>query len=135
MLNWSLIGQLIRFGLVGGVATVVHMGGFAALIELAGMRPIYANVISFALATTVAFIGHNWWTFRQTSGAGRPVAAAGWRYITITLTGFAVSSGIVYAVTEMAEANYVYAIILILAIVPLGQFLMSKFWAFREKPA
>ena len=126
--------EAARFGVVGVIATIVHLGGFSALVEFADVRPIWANVIGFAAAMVVGFCGHHWWTFRYQSQPRRGVAGAGTRYAIITLTGFGVSSAIVYLVTEVALARYEYAIALILLIVPGSQFLMSKFWAFRTRP-
>lgn len=123
--------EAARFGVVGVIATIVHLGGFAALVEFLAVRPVWANVIGFAAAMVVGFCGHHWWTFREQHAPRRDVAGAGSRYAVITLTGFGVSSAIVYLVTEVASAPYEYAIALILAIVPGSQFLMSKFWAFR----
>lgn len=63
----SRVGELARFGTVGGVAFVVDTGLFNLLRfgpgGLLEDKPITAKIISVAVATVVAWIGNRLWTF------------------------------------------------------------------------
>jgi putative flippase GtrA len=66
----SLIREIAKFGVVGIVALVVDIGLFNILRFAGGEGPLYdkpisAKVISVAVATTVAYIGNRYWTFRH----------------------------------------------------------------------
>ena len=65
----ALITQLVRFGLVGTVGLVVDVVVFNALRvtvfapESLDAGPVYAKVVSTALAIGVNWIGNRYWTF------------------------------------------------------------------------
>jgi putative flippase GtrA len=124
--------QYARFGTVGLAAAAIHVSMFMAAIELAGFAPMAANFVAFAIAVLVSFFGHFQWTFRgQTAdgGWGRRRTAL-LRFIIVALTGLTLNSLAVYLVVELLVWPYYYAIFLMLSVVPLVVFALSKFWAF-----
>jgi len=62
----SLIRELVKFGIVGGVAFVVDVGLFNVMLHLTD-KPLTSKTISTIAATTVAYIGNRHWTFRKRS--------------------------------------------------------------------
>lgn len=65
-----LVHEIAKFGLVGLVALVVDVGLFNLLRFAGGEGPFYdkpltAKAISVAVATTVAYFGNRYWTFRN----------------------------------------------------------------------
>jgi len=65
-----LVHELMKFGVVGGVAFVVDVGSFNALMYAGGDGPLHdeplmAKTVSVVLGTTVAFAGNRQWTFRH----------------------------------------------------------------------
>jgi putative flippase GtrA len=80
--------RLIRFGLVGGLATAAY-AVFVAVFTQCGLGPVTASVIAYAAAGAVSYLGHKRVTFRSggahavelprfvlTLGLGIAVAAA-----------------------------------------------------------
>ena len=124
--------QYARFGTVGIAAAAVHVLMFTASIELAGLAPLVANFVAFAVAVVVSFFGHFRWTFRgHTAGDGwERQCAAFSRFVIVALTGFALNSLAVYVVVNLLAWPYYYAIILMIAAVPPLVFALNKFWAF-----
>lgn len=55
----KLIGQIMKFGIIGVIATIVDWGIFALLVEIYGMTNIFASVITLktwkAVATVISF--------------------------------------------------------------------------------
>lgn len=90
----GLLGELLRFGTVGGVAFVVDMGLFN-LLALGGMplasRPTTAKIISAFVATVVSWVLNRSWTFRSSATSSR------WReFLTFALVnGAAIAVGAV----------------------------------------
>jgi len=70
----KLLLQFVRFGLVGGVGFVVDFGVFNLLRatvfapEAVHEGPIFAKLISTALAILVNWVGNRFWTFRDHRG-------------------------------------------------------------------
>ena len=52
------------------------------------------------------------------------------KFIVVTLIGLCLNSLAVYMVTEALALPYVYAILLMVSVVPITVFLLSKIWAF-----
>jgi putative flippase GtrA len=130
----QVAAQLVRFGAVGGLATLVHVGFFTLGIELFGFRPMVSNLVAFCLAVIVSFIGHFWWTFRhqpavRMKGSCLPWAAF-FRFTVVAVTGLALNSLAVFLVVNQFNLSYGYACVLMITAVPFCTFMLSKFWAF-----
>jgi putative flippase GtrA len=77
----TLVREIAKFGIVGLIALVVDVGLFNLLRYAGGEGPFYdrpltAKVISVIAATTVAYFGNRFWTFRHRgrTGMGREYA-------------------------------------------------------------
>ena len=65
-----LVHEVAKFGIVGLVALVVDVGLFNLLRFAGGEGPMYdkpltAKIVSVSVATTVAYFGNRYWTFRH----------------------------------------------------------------------
>ena len=124
-----LYREMIKFGVVGGVAFVVDVGLFNLLRHTAlDDKPSTAKVISAGVATVVAWVGNRTWTFRRRRN--RPVhheAAL-----------FFVSNGIalLIGVGAIAFSHYVLDFTSLAAdnvanLVGIGLGTLFRFWAYR----
>jgi putative flippase GtrA len=130
--NLDLARQYLRFGLVGGVATLIHVLIFAGAIERFACPPLLANVIGFAVAVGVSFFGHYHWTFALEAAHARPFARLALaRFAAVALLGLILNSAVVGLITGLLGLDYVYAIPPMILVVPVVLFLLGKFWAFR----
>jgi len=59
-----LVRELMKFGVVGGVAFVVDVGLFNLLLHLTD-KPLTSKAVSTIVATTVSYAGNRHWTFRR----------------------------------------------------------------------
>lgn len=123
-----LLYQCLRFGVVGALATAIHLGLFALLIELLDMRPFWANFPAFAVALIVGFVGHRLWTFRC-KGTEQNWSSAFPKFAGTALFGLALNSSIVSGI-EAAGLGYGYSMVLMATLTPGAVFVISKFWAF-----
>jgi putative flippase GtrA len=64
-----LVRELMKFGVVGGVAFVVDIGVFNLLLN-ATDKPLTSKTLSTVVATTVAYLGNRHWTFRRRNRSG-----------------------------------------------------------------
>lgn len=127
--------QYLTFGSVGLAATAVHVLAFVTLIELTATSPLLANLLAFALAVLVSFGGHRRWTFRPEAADLRDPKAALLKFIMVALLGLTLNSAAVYLIVELLELPYWYALLVMVGIVPLIVFLISKHWVFAGSAA
>lgn len=131
----TLAYQYVRFGVVGLVATAVHVGFFVLLIEWLTVRPLSANVVAFCIAVLVSYLGNFHWTFRADAqtldkdDCRQPIIFL--KFAVVAVTGLLLNTLAVYMVMEVLQLPYGYALIVMVGLVPIVVFLLNKFWAFR----
>lgn len=124
----QLLKQLSRFGVVGLVATVVHVAVGLSLHNGVGMAPLWANLIAFCCAVGVSFLGQTRLTFPHATADG----GAFLRFASVAITGLGANQVIVWVVTSALGGPYWLALAIIVATVPLLTFTLLKFWALRN---
>jgi len=65
-----LVHEVMKFGVVGGVALAVDLGVFNLLRVGFDLQVIRSKVIATVIATTVAYFGNRHWTFRHRDRPG-----------------------------------------------------------------
>lgn len=68
----KLLGELVKFGIVGAFDTVLHFGLFNLLYQV-GWEPLIANGLAIIVAVISSYLLNRYWTFahRARSGVGR----------------------------------------------------------------
>ncbi len=62
----QLVRELMKFGVIGTVAFAIDVGLFNLLLHLTD-KPLTSKALSTVAATTVAYAGNRYWTFRRRS--------------------------------------------------------------------
>jgi len=124
-----LVRELMKFGVVGGVAFVVDVGLFNLLLHLTD-KPLTSKTISTIAATTVAYAGNRTWTFRRRS---RSTVRREYSLFFL-LNGV----GMLIALTCLAISHYLLGYTSTLAdnvaanVVGLGLGTAFRFWSYRR---
>ena len=130
----ALVRELSKFGAVGITAFAIDLAIFNVLLQ-SGFESLLAKTISTVLATTVAFIGNRFWTWRHRGHTNMA------RQYTLFFLLNAVGLGI--GLTCLAISHYVLGAIWPEFQSPLadnisGQFIgtavgtVFRFWAYRR---
>ena len=64
----TLVHEIAKFGIIGMISLVIDVGLFNLLLFGGGPltnKPITAKIVSVAVATTFAYFGNRYWTFRH----------------------------------------------------------------------
>lgn len=120
--------QGLQFALVGGTAAATHLLAVGLLVYLAEMHPLVANVLAFLVAFVVSYNGHALLTFAQTGARDRAVVV---RYFVVASLSFWVNELLYAAALRWLDWNYLVSLVLVLLLVAVGTFVLSKFWAFK----
>jgi putative flippase GtrA len=82
--------RIVRFGLVGLIATGVHTGVSLCVYRFLGLPPVVANGTGFCIALLFSMAGHSRFTFRQSLSWSRAA-----RFVTVALSSVLFSSTVV----------------------------------------
>lgn len=124
----DLFKQIIRFILVGTVAALVQLSALYFLVDFLNWHPLNANILAFILAFVVSYSGHQFWTFGSIKTRNREAL---WRFFIVAISSFLLNQSLFYIFLIHFHVYYLWALIIVLMIVPPITFILSKLWAFR----
>jgi putative flippase GtrA len=89
----SIVGQLIRFGIAGGISTVIYLAVYLpmSIYVFSRSNAVYAVPFAFAAAVTVGYFLHSRWSFKGHS-SGQAGAATQIKFISVQASGMALNS-------------------------------------------
>lgn len=121
------IAGLLRFGLMGGLATSVY---FAIAIGLhqTGLGPNTTSAIAIAISVVVSFVVQSRVTFQ--TGRFEPKEAG--RFLVVGLIGLTVSRVVISTVHLRAEQPFWVAALVVCLVVPITNFTAMNFWVFAS---
>ncbi len=123
-----MLAQLIRFGLVGGLATLTHVLVAITVRALFQAPPQAANLVGFAAAVVLSYLGHARFTFGVDTQSG----AQAWRFVMLSGLSLLLSSGAVWMITDRLGYPFPLAMAAVTVLVPVGSYVAMRFWVFAE---
>jgi len=133
--RWRLLGQVLRFGVVGVAGFVVDAGVLLGGLAL-GLGPWLGRVLSYLAAASTTFALNRAWTFRD-AGRARPLRQWG-LFLAVNLVGFACNYGTYAALLGLVPLVSAYPVLGVAAgsLAGLaGNFLLSRRFVFRAPAA
>lgn len=125
-----MIGQLVRFGIVGVSAVCVHWLVVATLVPALDLHPLVANVFGSLSAFQVSYWGHRIWTFRARSLDHRQTLP---RFIIVACASFSINETLYFLLLHYTCLDYRIALFIILGSVASITFVLSRQWAFHQR--
>lgn len=128
LLRHPLSFQLVRYGIIGGLAAIVYFTVVIVLVEIAYFQPLIANLCGFFSGFLISFLGHRFWTFSETS---RTVRDSLHCFFLIATFNFVGNQTLYYFLFAKLHMQYIFALVLVLGFMALITFCLSKWWVFR----
>jgi putative flippase GtrA len=124
----ELLGQLARYALTGGLASIVNIGVYWVLAA-GGMDPNLAWGFGYVAAVIVGYIVHSRWSFR---GHGRRdnLARTGGRFVIVSLVSFGLNQFWVWLLVQHMELPLWSPYPLVLGVTPFVIFALNRRWVF-----
>ncbi|MFV0244799.1 MAG: GtrA family protein [Qingshengfaniella sp.] len=129
-----VLGQVIRFGITGITATLVHFLVLTGAVEILGLSPVLANGLAFSVAVSVTYLGQSRWVFHAKAVRGTAAAGRLSRFAVSVLAGLAGNMGIMALATRGLGLDYRIGFAAGLILVPVATFVLNKFWVFGARP-
>jgi putative flippase GtrA len=123
----AAVQQVLRFAVVGVVATAVHYSILTALVEIGHVNKIVATTIGYTIGTIVSYALNRRFTFQA---RGTPVVASFAKYAVLYGIG-AVLNAAIFGALVHAGLHYLLAQIAATGIVLFWNFLGARFVVFR----
>ena len=121
----GLIEQILKFGVVGGIAFVIDFGVMVALTELAGLDPVVSATISFVVSVVFNYLASMRFVFarREDMGRGREFAI----FVVLSVVGLVINDALMWAGPNLKIAAT--------AIVMVWNFVTRKVFLEGDAPA
>ncbi len=130
----NTLQQLLRFGIIGVIATLIHAILFHTLYINQLFSSLPANLISFIVAFTVSYLGHLKWTFVIKDVPKRTYPLF-WktlfRFLPTALLGLTVNITAGWLIIEYLQLSHYYFLGIVVFFTPALTFLISKYWVFK----
>ncbi len=120
--------SVFRFGVVGVIATALHVSIGLALYNILDVSALWANFIAFCLSFSVSYAGNYGWTYKSTAAHRSSLP----RFFVATMLALALNQGIVFVVTDLLQGSYPVALVLVVTLVPPVSYVLGRFWVFRN---
>lgn len=126
----TLLGQLFRYGIVGGLAFVVDYGNLWILTELFGLHYLLSAAIAFILGLTCNYLLSTRFVFGESRLNNAWAEFAG--FLIIGLVGLALNELIMYVTHGLMGMHYMLGKIISTIIVFFWNFLARRFMLFKS---
>ena len=93
----TMLPELLKFGIVGGIGTVIDLGGAAVLHGKYHVEPLAAKAVSTSIATVLTYLGSRFWTFKHREN--QELKREALLFIALNLVGLAIAEAVVGLVT------------------------------------
>lgn len=131
-INKEVCAQFLKFGIVGISNTVISYVTYIVLINL-GVYYILANIIGFVLSVINSFFWNNKYVFKISDGGKRNWAYSLFKtFLSYAGTGLILANILLMIWVEYFKLpEWIGPLINLIITIPLN-FIINKFWAFRE---
>ena len=123
LLNNKLFKQIIKFGIVGGLAFIIDYGIYTLLSQLLGIYYILASIISFSISVIFNYILSIKWVFDVTK---KQTTKDFIIFIVLSVIGLIINSIILYICVELFNIHDMICKIIATIIVMVYNFITRK---------
>lgn len=125
----DLIGQIVRFGLTGGLLTVLVAAGYWVVAELFGVEPLLSMTLNYLVFTGLGYFLHSRWSFKG-HGSRDKAAARTMRFFTVNTLGFLLNQFFVWLLVKQMDGPTWWPVVPVLFVTPLVTFALNRKWVF-----
>jgi putative flippase GtrA len=119
--------EFLRYAAVGVGNTIVTLASYSGLLA-AGSPYVAASASAFILGALTSYLGNRTWTFARTEIPHRTAAP---RYLAVVSLGLLTDVATIAALVDGLGASKLLAQVLVIPVVAVQGFVLSRLWAFR----
>ncbi|MBM6689297.1 GtrA family protein [Collinsella tanakaei] len=119
-----LLAQIMKFGVVGVIATVIDFGVMIFLTEVFGINPVASATVSFTVSVIFNYLASMRYVFSHREGMSRQREFV--IFIILSVIGLAINDALMWVGTEMTPVDYRIVKVLATAVVMVWNFVSRK---------
>lgn len=123
------MARLVRFCMVGALATLVFYFLLWLMVDVLGIPVLVGTSVAFVLVCAENYVLHYGWTFASNEGHDRAIP----KFIVTSVTGFGINYGVMYCGVEGAGWNYLFVQAFAIAAVIAWNFSLGMLWIFKSR--
>ncbi|WP_246611911.1 GtrA family protein [Agarivorans aestuarii] len=127
LINRLLALRIVRYGLAGGVATLIHFSLALIILELWPLAFIVANLVGFSLAFIFSYLVQTLWVFEKELAINNAL-----RFFVVQLGALSLS---VWLSSQLTTYPNFLKVSLVIALLPAITFVIHRFWTFARAEA
>ena len=120
----KLMMQILKFGIVGGIATIIDFAVFFLLHEVLNINTILSNICSFTVSVIYNYIASIKWVFDVDESKNKKTQFI--LFIVFSLIGMGINTGIVYVCTDIMRLYSMIGKVLATGVVMIFNFITRK---------
>ena len=130
MRDSGVVGQLVRFGIVGGISSVIYSAVYLPLTAwVFAPRHAVAVPFAFAVAVTCGFFMHSRWSFRG-HGTREGGGAQHAKFVIVQGSGLALNALVTWIGTALLHLAPWVPLIPAVFLAAIVTFLLNRIWVF-----
>lgn len=124
--------ELILYGICGALTTILDIGIFWVLANIANLHYLAANAIAWILAITFSFLVNKYYVFESKSFAREIWVKEAAEFFGARGLSCVVDMGGMFLLVSILGINKNYAKLFINLVVIVINYILSKFWIFKK---
>ncbi|MBL7478408.1 GtrA family protein [Legionella bononiensis] len=124
----KLSHRLIFYTGIGATSAIVHILIVLNLVTYVQLNPLLANVFAFLIAFNISFLGHKYLTFSRLQDQKELSLP---HFFLVAASAGILNESLYFLLLRFTQLNYLIALILVLGLVAVYSYLLSRFWACR----
>jgi putative flippase GtrA len=126
----EVIAQLIRYGVTGGVVTLIGVGVYWLCVTSAGASPLLATFAAYVVAVMIGYVLHSRFSFKGHGSRDNPIGTTS-RFFAGSVISYLLNSLLVWIVTGPMAFAPEWGIVPMVFVTPLIIFVINRIWVFR----
>ena len=126
-----LIEQIMKFGIVGIIATIIDFGVLIFLTEVFGLNPVVSATISFIVSLIFNYVASMRYVFSHREGMSRTREFI--IFVVLSAIGLGINDLLIWAGTDLASFDYRLVKIFATAVVMVWNFVTRKIFLEGEE--
>jgi len=125
----ALIAQMVRFGITGGLMSVLVAAGYWAVATFLRVEPMLSLTLNYLAFTMLGYALHSRWSFKGHGARDRSTLRK-FRFLAVNSFGFLLNQAFIWYLVKHLHGPIWWSVIPILFVTPLVTFSLNRHWVF-----